>query len=64
MKTPDFILFIHIFDLVDNKIGIFETNYGINFISGFQKENIMGVQFHPERVIIWILLDKSFIEDA
>jgi glutamine amidotransferase len=25
------------------------TNYGINFDSSFQKENITGVQFHPEK---------------
>ena len=59
--------FVHsyFFDLVDNKIGIFETNYGINFISGFQKENIMGVQFHPEKSHKFgFYLIKSFIEDA
>jgi imidazole glycerol-phosphate synthase subunit HisH len=26
-----------------------ETNYGINFTSSFQRENIVGVQFHPEK---------------
>lgn len=25
------------------------TNYGIQFVSGFQKENIIGLQFHPEK---------------
>ncbi|QSX36033.1 imidazole glycerol phosphate synthase subunit HisH [Shewanella sedimentimangrovi] len=25
------------------------TNYGIDFVSAFQVENIMGVQFHPEK---------------
>jgi imidazole glycerol-phosphate synthase subunit HisH len=28
---------------------ISKTNYGIEFTSGFQKENIFGVQFHPEK---------------
>ena len=59
--------FVHsyFFDLVDNKIGIFETNYGINFISGFQKENIMGVQFHPEKSHKFgFYLIKSFIKDV
>lgn len=28
---------------------LFETGYGTTFISGFQKDNIMGVQFHPEK---------------
>ena len=27
-----------------------ETNYEENFISVFEKENIIGVQFHPEKV--------------
>ncbi len=26
-----------------------QTNYGINFTSSFQKDNIIGVQFHPEK---------------
>jgi imidazole glycerol-phosphate synthase subunit HisH len=25
------------------------TSYGVNFTSGFQKENLFGVQFHPEK---------------
>jgi len=25
------------------------TNYGIEFVSAIQKENIFGVQFHPEK---------------
>lgn len=28
---------------------IFNTNYGFEFCSGFQHENIYGVQFHPEK---------------
>jgi imidazole glycerol-phosphate synthase subunit HisH len=28
---------------------LFSTNYGTEFTSGFQKENIFGVQFHPEK---------------
>ena len=26
-----------------------ETKYGNNFVSSFQKENIFGCQFHPEK---------------
>ncbi len=25
------------------------TNYGFDFVSSFQKDNIIGVQFHPEK---------------
>ena len=28
---------------------LFTTNYGIDFCSAFQKDNIVGVQFHPEK---------------
>lgn len=28
---------------------ILKTNYGIDFVSAFQKDNIYGVQFHPEK---------------
>jgi len=39
------------------------TNYGIEFVSSFQKENIMGTQFHPEKSHKYGLrLIKNFIE--
>lgn len=28
---------------------LFKTNYGIDFVSGLKKNNIFGVQFHPEK---------------
>lgn len=28
---------------------LFTTNYGEEFVSGFSKENIFGLQFHPEK---------------
>lgn len=30
-------------------INTISTTYGIKFLAGFEAENIMGVQFHPER---------------
>ena len=48
--TLDF-YFVHsyYFDC-DNKENIIgTTNYGINFASFVSKENIYGVQFHPEK---------------
>lgn len=43
--------FVHSFYvLVENDQNSFmKTNYGINFDSGIQSENIYGVQFHPEK---------------
>lgn len=33
----------------NDSLNMFETKYGHNFISGFCKGNIYGVQFHPEK---------------
>ena len=43
--------FLHSYCLseIKRQYTIAETNYGENFISVFEKENIIGVQFHPEK---------------
>ena len=43
--------FVHSFrfDLKDKNLVVAETEYGEKFCSIFQKENIIGVQFHPEK---------------
>lgn len=43
--------FVHSYfvDCMDEKDKLLATNYGADFISGFEKENILGVQFHPEK---------------
>ncbi|MFH1004414.1 MAG: imidazole glycerol phosphate synthase subunit HisH [Bacteroidota bacterium] len=28
---------------------LFQSDYGQSFVSGFEKENIVGIQFHPEK---------------
>jgi glutamine amidotransferase len=33
----------------DKSVILAETEYGITFCSGIAKENLVGVQFHPER---------------
>ncbi len=39
------------------------TNYGFDFVSSFQKNNIMGTQFHPEKSHKYGLkLIKNFVE--
>ena len=49
-ETQDF-YFVHsyYFDCFDKKNIIATTDYGINFPSIVGKENIYGVQFHPEK---------------
>lgn len=43
--------FVHSYHVqCNNKEDIlFSTEYGLNFVSGFAKDNIYGVQFHPEK---------------
>lgn len=43
--------FVHSFSVhcSNSKDILTTTNYGMEFVSSFQKENILGVQFHPEK---------------
>jgi len=43
--------FVHSYHMVcqNEEDVLFRTNYGFNFTSGICKENIYGVQFHPEK---------------
>jgi len=42
--------FVHSYSLKTKQANVLsETNYEINFCSSVQKENIYGVQFHPEK---------------
>jgi glutamine amidotransferase len=43
--------FVHSYHLkcLDLNDSLIETNYGYNFVSGIEKDNIVGVQFHPEK---------------
>ncbi len=50
--TSDFrFYFVHAYYAMcrDENDILFESEYGFNFTSGVQKENIYGVQFHPEK---------------
>ena len=43
--------FVHSYHVVcdNDKDVLSTTNYGYEFVSSFQKDNIVGVQFHPEK---------------
>jgi imidazole glycerol-phosphate synthase subunit HisH len=51
----DFAYFVHSYypKPKDKKIILFETVYGEKFCSGVIKDNVIGVQFHPERSGKW-----------
>ena len=51
MKEEHRFYFVHAFHLenVPDENKWLKTHYGYDFISGIQKENIYGVQFHPEK---------------
>lgn len=56
--------FVHSFfvDCLDKSDVLTTTNFGLTFVSAFEKENILGVQFHPEKSHRFgIQLFKNFI---
>lgn len=50
-KSPSKFYFVHsyFFELSDQNDVWNMSNYGFDFCSGFKKDNILGVQFHPEK---------------
>jgi len=51
INADDSFYFVHSYFVKCNNAQdvLFETAYGSNFVSGFEKENIVAVQFHPEK---------------
>ena len=51
IKNNSYFYFVHSYyvDPKDKEIILTETDYGTNFVSGINKDNIYGIQFHPER---------------
>lgn len=47
----EMVYFVHSYAVIcNNPVNVIcETNYGVTFHSGIQKENIFGLQFHPEK---------------
>lgn len=64
-SNEDFMYFVHSYYVIPSEnISLADTIYGdIHYCSAFQKENIIGVQFHPEKSgMIGLNIFKSFIE--
>ena len=51
LSTDSKFYFVHSYHLkcLDVNDALLQTNYGYNFVSGIEKDNIVGVQFHPEK---------------
>lgn len=51
ITTDNFFYFVHSYyvSCKDENNILAQTNYGNKFVSSFQKENIFGCQFHPEK---------------
>ncbi len=41
--------FVHSYYAISKDAAIGKTEYGIKFVSAIEKENVFGVQFHPEK---------------
>ena len=51
IQDDDMFYFVHSYyaSLRDEKDSLSKTSYGLEFVSSFHKNNIFGVQFHPEK---------------
>ena len=51
LEKNNLFYFVHSYYVVCEKTEdiLLTTNYGVEFVSAFQKENIIGMQFHPEK---------------
>ena len=64
-KIPDrsFFYFVHSYCCLSSSDAISETSHGTNFISTLGKENIVAVQFHPEKSQnLGLQLYKNFLD--
>jgi imidazole glycerol-phosphate synthase subunit HisH len=67
LQLDDEFYFVHSYYVnCENEENIlFKTNYGVNFDSGFEKGNILGVQFHPEKShLSGLKVLKSFLSHS
>ena len=65
IKSGDYVYFNHSYfcQAWNSSDVIARTNYGINFACAVQRENIFGVQFHPEKSqAVGLKILKNFLE--
>ncbi len=66
MFTGPRFYFVHSYFVRSNQASdvLLTTNYGKDYVSGFEKNNIIGVQFHPEKSHKFgMCLLKNFVEN-
>ncbi len=64
IKDNSYFYFVHSYyiNAKDEGIILTKTNYGIDFVSAIEKDNIFGVQFHPERSgVIGLKVLENFV---
>jgi glutamine amidotransferase len=51
LPNPTYIYFVHSYypEVQDESLALCRTDYGVSFISGIAKKNLVAVQFHPEK---------------
>jgi imidazole glycerol-phosphate synthase subunit HisH len=51
LSNPTHFYFVHSYypDVTDDSLALCRTDYGGPFVSGIAKDNLMAVQFHPEK---------------
>ncbi|WP_395744708.1 imidazole glycerol phosphate synthase subunit HisH [Prosthecobacter sp.] len=51
LPNPTHIYFVHSYypDVQDESLALCRTDYGVSFISGIARKNLVAVQFHPEK---------------
>jgi len=64
IKNGSCFYFVHSYELIPQEdVKVAYTNYGIDYAAALQKENILGVQFHPEKSQnVGLRLLKNFCE--
>jgi glutamine amidotransferase len=51
LPNPTYIYFVHSYypEVQDESLALCRTDYGVSFVSGIARKNLVAVQFHPEK---------------